>query len=228
MTQWVETPSGGRDRGPAGLLRAWAEVMVRPRRFFRNGVAPGDQAPGLVFAVAVTLAHVTVRFLLDPAQVPVIAGRPTASLGFALLVAALIAAPLALHLTAALQTVLLVVLSAVGVVGERAGVSQTVQAVAYATAPCALSGAPVPVLQSLAAGYGFVLLVVGIGTVHDLSWPRALVATVLPGVLVFGYGFRGFAAAAQMADGRLLWAVSNETNATGAALVDLTLAVQLV
>ncbi len=217
MTQWVETPSGGRERGPAGLLRAWVEVMVRPRRFFRNGVAPGDQAPGLVFAVTVTLAHVAVRFLLDPGQVPVIAGRPTASLGFALLVAALIAAPLALHLTAALQTILLVVLSAVGVVGERAGVSQTVQAVAYATAPCALSGAPVPLLQALAAAYGFVLLVVGIATVHDLSVPRALVATVLPGVLVFGYGFRGLAAVTRLLDGDVLWAVSNATGGTAAA-----------
>ena len=218
MTQWVETPSGGRERGPAGLLRAWVEVMVRPRRFFRNGVAPGDQAPGLVFAVAVALAHVAVRFAFDPGAVPVIANRPTASLAFALLVAALIAAPLALHLTAALQTILLIALSALGVVSERAGVSQTVQAVAYATAPCALSGAPVPIVQALAAAYGFALLAVGIATVHGLSLPRATVATALPGVLVFGYGFRGFAAVARVLDGELFRAVSTAPTVAAAAV----------
>ena len=50
MTTWVENPTGGRDRGPRNLVRAWIEVLVRPQQFFRNGVAPGDQAPGLVFA----------------------------------------------------------------------------------------------------------------------------------------------------------------------------------
>jgi hypothetical protein len=179
--------------------------MARPGRFFRNGVAPGDQAPGLVFAIAVALAHVAVRFAVDPSAVPVIAGRPTASLGFALLVTALIGAPLVLHLVAALQTIVLLVLSAAGLVGERAGVSQTVQAVAYATAPCALSGAPIPLVQALAAGYGFVLLVIGIGTVHDLPWPRALLAALLPGVLVFGYAFLGFAAADRLLAGDVLW-----------------------
>jgi hypothetical protein len=191
VTRWVETADGGRARGPAGLLSAWAEVMVRPRRFFRAGVAPGDQAPGLAFAVAATLCHVGVRFAFAPDGVPVIAERPLASLLFALLAAALVIAPLALHLTAAFQTILLIGLSAVGVAGDRAGVSETVQVVAYACAPCALSGAPIPALQVAAAAYGVVLLTVGTSVVHDLSLPRAALATALPGIAVFGYGFRG-------------------------------------
>ncbi|PSQ39591.1 hypothetical protein BRD13_02695, partial [Halobacteriales archaeon SW_5_70_135] len=61
MTQWVEEPSGGRDRGPVALVRAWAEVLARPFRFFETGVAPDDQAPGLVFAAAVVLVEELVR-----------------------------------------------------------------------------------------------------------------------------------------------------------------------
>ena len=67
VTQWVENSEGGRRRGPRGLGRAWLEVQVRPRRFFGSGVAPGDQAPALSFAVAVTLAAVGGRLLVAPA-----------------------------------------------------------------------------------------------------------------------------------------------------------------
>jgi hypothetical protein len=191
VTQWVESPEGGRARGPSGLVRAWAEVLVRPRRFFRNGIAPGDQAPGLAFGVAVALCHAVVRIGVAPGAVPTIGGRPLTSLLVALLAVVLVIAPLALHLAAALQTVVLIALSAAGVAGERAGVSETVQVVAYAAAPCALSGAPIPVVVFPAAVYGFLLLAVGIRTVHDLSLPRALLAAALPGAAVFGYGFRG-------------------------------------
>src|SRR6056297_2097526 len=107
MTQWVENPTGGRNRGPAALARAWVEVLVNPRRFFERGIAPGDQAPGLVFAVAVVLAEEATRFALVPGAAPTFGGRPALSAAFGLALAALFVAPAVLHLTAALQTVLL-------------------------------------------------------------------------------------------------------------------------
>ena len=210
VTQWVESPEGGRDRGPAGVLRAWVAVMVRPRRFFATGIAAGDQAPGLVFGVSVTLLHVLTRFALDPAAVPQIGASPAASALFALLAVTVFIAPLGLHLAAAVQTVALILL-----VEERAGVSKTVQTVAYAAAPLALAGVPfeptrlvdaaagvgvalggVPfeLLRIAAAGYATALLVVGLAVVHRVSIARAAAAAAVPAAFVFGYGFGGFAA----------------------------------
>ncbi|MFC6835273.1 YIP1 family protein [Halomarina ordinaria] len=189
MTQWVESVEGGRERGVGGLVRAWVAVLTRPRAFFERGIAPGDQAPGLVFAVAVALCHLAGRFALDPSAVPTIGGRPLASAAFVLLVVALVVAPLALHLTAAVQTVLLAAF-----VPERAGISQTVQVAAYATAPCALSGAPVPALRLLAAGYGVLLFVLGLSVVHDVSLARAALVGALPALFVFGLAYGGVTA----------------------------------
>jgi hypothetical protein len=184
--------------------------MVRPRRFFANGIAPGDQAPGLVFGVAVVLVHVLTRFALDPSSVPEIAGSPGLSLAFAVLAVAVFIAPLGLHLAAAVQTVALILL-----VEERAGVSKTVQTVAYAAAPCALAGVPFEptrlvalagtvgleiaglpfeLLRIVATAYGALLLVVGLVVVHRISAGRAVLAAAVPAALVFGYGFDGFGA----------------------------------
>jgi len=217
VTQWVETAEGGRDRGPVGIARAWVEVLVRPRRFFTNGIAPGDQAPGLVFAVVVALAHVGVRLALEPNPLPGVEGRPTGLLVFAFLVAALILAPLALHLAAALQTLVFITLSTVGLAGDRGGVSQTVQVIAYATAPCALSGAPIPALRAVTAIYGFALLVVGLVVVHDLSPGVAVVAALIPGTFVFGYAFGGVFALEALLGVNLVGPAPNATNETVAA-----------
>ncbi|MFC5972953.1 YIP1 family protein [Halomarina salina] len=218
MTQWVETPEGGRDRGPFEVVRAWVEVLLRPRRFFENGIAPGDQAPGLVFAVAVALCHVGVRLALEPDPLPGVEGRPTGLLVFAFLVAALILAPLALHLAAALQTLVFLGLGALGLAKDRGGVSQTVQVVAYATAPCALSGAPIPALRVAAAAYGFVLLVVGLAVVHDLSPVVALVAALVPGAFVFAYAFGGVFALESLLGTNLVGPVANATNASSPSI----------
>ena len=196
MTTWVEEPEGGRDRGPRGLARAWFEVVRDPRRFFRAGVAPGDQAPGLVFGVLVAALYTTTRVAVDPGPVVLVTHTPSGerfaqSVPDALVVLAVVVvvAPALLHLVSALQTVLLM-LSA----PERGGVSETVQVVAYATAPCALAGLPVPVLQSACALYGTALLALGVSEVHDTSLARAALVTALPAVLVFGVGFGGSAA----------------------------------
>ncbi|MEF8852931.1 MAG: YIP1 family protein [Haloarculaceae archaeon] len=187
MTQWVENPEGGRDRGPVAAVRAWGEVLVRPRRLFRSAVAPADQAPGLAFAASVVLVEELSRVLTGTAAYPVLGNRPTASVVFWLAIATVLVAPAGLHLVAALQTVVLIPFTE-----ERAGVSETVQVLAYAGAPCVFAGLPSPEVRLVAAAYGAVLLVVGMSEVHDLPVPAAAALSALPSTLVFGYAFRGF------------------------------------
>ncbi|WP_254768384.1 YIP1 family protein [Salinilacihabitans rarus] len=196
MTRWIERPEGGRERGPRGLAGAWVEVLVRPRRFFRAGIAPGDQGPGLTFLVAVVLASEATRFLLVDGSYPSLPVSPALAAVFWLSLVALLVAPLALHFVSALQALLLAAL-----VPERAGISRTVQVIAYSTAPCVVSGLPVPALRLVAAAYGATLLILGLRIVHGTSLPRAAAAGALPALLVFGYGFRGVDAARTLALG---------------------------
>ena len=192
MTTWVETTRDGRGRGPVGIARAWAAVLRRPRRFFTTGVAPGEQAPGLAFAVVVAVVYVAGLLAVQPglilgtSVVPILGGSTALTMLLVLLVTAVVAAPAGLHLTAAIQTVLLML-----TVDDRAGVSETVQVVAYATAPCALTWIPVPAVAAACTLYGAGLLLVGLATVHETSLLRAIVAGLIPAVLVFGVGFRG-------------------------------------
>ncbi|UPM43677.1 YIP1 family protein [Halocatena salina] len=196
MTTWIEA-SGGRERGVAGLVRAWVGVLVAPHRFFRSAISTGDQAPGLTFAIAVTLLHVVLRIF--PSAIQSLSMRM-----LTLLLVVVFLAPVVLHLCAALETVALI-----GLVEDRAGVSQTVQVIGYAAAPCALSGVPLTALCVGMAGlcvvsaeliallwlgaavYGVVLLVIGTAIVHDTSIPRAVAVTAIPSWIIFGYGFRG-------------------------------------
>lgn len=192
MTTWVEKPEGGRRRGPRAVARAWAEILIRPRRFFSNGVAPGDQAPGLAFAVIVAVVYVGGLLAVQPetilgtSVVPVLGDSTLLTMVLVLLVTAVIAAPAGLHLVAAIQTVLLMLL-----VDDRAGVSETVQVLAYATAPCALAWLPFPTVTAICALYGAGLLVVGLAVVHETTLPRATLAAALPATLVFGIAYRG-------------------------------------
>ena len=201
MTQWIEEPSGGRGRGPMALGRAWFEVVTNPRRFFRHGVAPGDQAPGLVFAALVVLVEEASRFAVvelsargtlstGPFPYPLIGELGPLEALLALLAVVVFAAPAVLHLTAALQTLLLAPFAP-----HRGGVSQTVQVIAYASAPCVLAGVPVPELRVACALWGSALYVVGTSEIHDLSLPRAALLGAIPALIVFGYAFRGLAAA---------------------------------
>jgi len=188
VTQWVQNPEGGRDRGPVAVVRAWGEVLVRPRRLFRSAVAPADQAPGLVFASSVVLVEELSRVATGTAAYPVLGNRPTVSVVFWLAIATVLVAPAGLHLLAALQTLILIPFTE-----DRAGVSETVQTLAYAGAPCVFAGLPSPEVRLLATVYGAVLLVVGTSEVHDLSLPVAAALSAVPSVVVFGYAFRGFA-----------------------------------
>jgi hypothetical protein len=195
VTQWVENPRGGRDRGPRGIGRAWVEVLVRPGRFFRNGVAPGDQAPGLTFAIVVALVFVGGRLLVAPGSLSgyrrIVDATGSVYLSAVVVggVACFLVAPLVLHLAAALGT-----LALVAVVDDRAGVSETVQVIAYATAPAVFVAVPVPAVQLVATLYGSLLLGVGIAVVHETSAPRAVAAAALPALFVFGFAFGGVGA----------------------------------
>jgi hypothetical protein len=193
VTQWAEQSDLGRERGPLGMARAWVEVLVRPRRFFSRRVAPGDQAPGLTFAAAAVLAAEGTRLALGGAY-PVVAGQPAASALLWVLFVVVLVAPAGIHLTAALQTVILM-----ATVRERAGVSETVQVLCYSLAPCVFVGHPNPWTTSLAALWGAGLFVLGTATVHDVDPLRALGVGAVPGALAFGYGFGGFGALSTVA-----------------------------
>lgn len=186
MTRWIEDPSGGRDRGPRAIARAWIEVLVRPSRFFRTGIAPGDQAPGLVFAMLVVWIEEVVRVALVADAYPVAFGSPALSAALGMVAVVLFVTPVALHLVAGVQTLLL----AAVFVRDRANISETVQVLAYATAPCVLAGIPVPELRAACGLYATALLAIGLRTVHGARTKRAVLAASLPAWLVFGLGFR--------------------------------------
>ncbi|MDR5671941.1 putative membrane protein, Yip1 family [Halalkaliarchaeum sp. AArc-CO] len=188
MTTWIDTPEGGRDRGPRALVRAWIEVLVRPRRFFGTAIAPADQAPALFFAMAVTATSIGGLFLAVPGLSPTVGGSSLvggAVVGGLLVV---LVTPVTLHLTAAVGTIALVV-----VAPDRGGVSETVQLVGYASAPLALVPVPVALADvSIASAmwtgiaYAGILLFVGIAARHGTGPVRTVLAALPPVVFAGG------------------------------------------
>jgi len=198
VTSWIEDPEGGRARGPRALARAWVEALVRPRRLFANGVAPGDQAPALTFTVAVAAAYALGWMISEPGAIPGIVVSVPVSAAILFLVVVVLVAPVGLHLTAAVAT-LSVILASVEyddglALRARGGVSETVQVVAYASSPMALAGPPIPELRVVCGVYAAVLLLIGFRTVHETTLARTLVAGVPPALLGYGVGYRVVAA----------------------------------
>lgn len=173
-------------------------MLIRPRRFFANGVAPGDQAPGLTFAAAVAAAFVLGWVATEPTVVPSIAGSFVLSAAVVVLLVTALAAPVGLHLTAALATVSLVIASLEFDDGisfrDRGGVSETVQVVAYASAPMALAGPAVPAVRVLCGGYATLLLLIGFRVVHGTTPFRTVLAGTPPAAFGYGVGYRVVAA----------------------------------
>lgn len=169
------------------LLEAVPGVLLSPRRFFRTRILPGEQAPGLLFAMGVVLLSETIRLLLVSDPLPVLGSSSVLSTLLWLAVVVLFVTPAALHLIAALQTVLLI-----PVAEDRAGVSETVQVLAYSAAPCIFAGIPVPGVRVFVGAYSTVLLVLGLSEVHGISLERGVLVAALPAALAFGYGFRAF------------------------------------
>lgn len=189
MTQWIENATGGRSWNPMTIIRSWLAVVITPREFFRTEIMPADQAPGLLFAVTVVLVEEAIRFALVDGGVPVFSGMPVLSALLALGVASMLIAPAVLHLVAALQTLLLIPFAP-----ERGGISETVQVIGYATAPAIFVGIPVPEVRVVAAIYGATLLTMGIAIRHRVALARAVLLAAIPNAIIFGWGFRGFAA----------------------------------
>lgn len=186
MTRWVENPELGRERGPVGLVRAWAEILVRPRQFFRQKIAPGDQAPGLTFAATVVFAAEAGRMATVPDAYPVVAGQPAASAILWLLLVMVLVTPAGIHLTAAVQTVLLIAGT-----DDRAGVSETVQVICYSLAPLTFLGVPSLPVKAAVVLWAAGLFVAGMALVHGIGAVRATLLAALPAVLLYGYGFGG-------------------------------------
>lgn len=189
MTQWVENPELGRERGPVALARAWVEVLLQPATFFREKIAPGDQAPGLTFAATVVFFAEAVRLATTPDAYPVVADQPAASAILWLLAIMVLLTPAGIHLTAALQTVILV-----GGTEERAGVSETVQVICYSLAPLAFLGLPSVWVKAAVVLWAASLFVYGMATVHDIWLPKAAGLAAAPALVLVGYGFGGNAA----------------------------------
>lgn len=182
---------GPADRWFIVAVRRWIDVVTGPRRFFGSAVVPGEQAPALGFAGTVVVVAAVIAIVVSPTGFPVFRGRPLLS---ALLVVGLLVVlvvPVGVHLVAAVETLGLLVLAP-----ERGGISETVQVICYSMAPCVVVGLSVPTLTAVATWYGFALLVTGTAVVHRLPRGRALVTSIVPGTLVFGYGFGGLAATA--------------------------------
>jgi len=195
VTQWVDDSGLGRERGPTALARAWADVLLRPGTFFREKIAPGDQAPGLTFAATMVFAAESVRMATVPDAYPVLADQPAASAILWLLAVMVLVTPAGIHLTAALQTVILMAGSE-----ERAGVSETVQVICYSLGPLAFLGVPSPWVRAAVVLWAGALFVYGMATVHEFSLPRALALSVVPAIVLLGYGFGGNAAFVAVAD----------------------------
>lgn len=195
MTQWVENPELGRERGPVALARAWVEVLLQPATFFREKIAPGDQAPGLTFAATVVFFAESVRLATTTDAYPVVADQPAASAILWLLAIMVLLTPAGIHLTAAIQTVLLV-----GGTEERAGVSETVQVICYSLAPLALLGLPSVWVKAAVVLWAASLFVYGMATVHDIWLPKAAGLAAVPALVLLGYGFGGNAAVLEAGD----------------------------
>jgi len=198
VTSRTVDPTDGRPRGPRGIARTWIEVLARPQRAFANAITPGDQAPALTFAVAVVAAFSLGLIATDPGAVPTVVPSSRALSGLVVFVVVVaLGAPVGLHLTAAVATVAVMVASLDGFFSlrDRGGVSETVQAVAYASSPMALAGPPIPELRVVCGAYAAVLLFVGFRAVHGLGPIRTAVAALPPAVLGYGVGYRVVAAA---------------------------------
>ncbi|MGC9435389.1 MAG: YIP1 family protein [Methanomicrobiales archaeon] len=70
------------------------------------------------------------------------------------------------------------------IVGGRKGIGQTIKALAYAETPALLLGW-IPVINIIGGIWAFVLTILGIRELHEISTSRAIIAVILPLIIVF-------------------------------------------
>jgi hypothetical protein len=173
--------------------RRWLGRRVQPRRFFRSTVRANDQAPAVYHIILIGIITATLRLALGPTAPPSVGGSTLTGAGVWIAVSGLFIAPIALHLAAALATVMLMLTAP-----ERGGISMTVQVWAYAATPVVLTGLATPAVTVVALVLAAGLTVIGTAEVHRLTRARAALAAAPPIVVVYGVGLGGFAALAQL------------------------------
>jgi hypothetical protein len=157
----------------------------------------------LVFAALVVLLEEASRVAVVKLALPT-GPFPYPSIGsftpgvtvLALLAIIIFVVPATVHLTAAIQTLLLV-----PVADERGGISETVQLMCYSMAPCVLAGLPFPEVRLAVTAWGAGMYILGTSVVHRIRIPVASLVGALPAAILFGYGFRGFAAVQMLVSG---------------------------
>ena len=162
----------------------WFTAIVAPWICFTDFITERDQTRAIGFIVLMVVFWQLMTVLLGEPSHPIIGNSPTVSLIVWTVLLALFVAPVAIHLLAFVTTLVLI-----AVVEERASVSETVQVLAYATAPVVFLPIPVVALQVAIGLYGSFILVYGLRVVHEISIWRALLAGIIPAYLLFGMGF---------------------------------------
>lgn len=165
-------------------VRVWILTLIVPWRVFPNRIRRGEQLRAILFTILVAGAWVAVRVAVDFGSFPVLGNAPELSVLIWALLLAVVVAPIGVHVAAAIATLVLV-----AVATDRAGVSETVQTVAFAMAPAPAIAVGVAEVQVVAALYGSVLLVYGLWAVHEITLERAVLAGLLPVYLLFVVGF---------------------------------------
>lgn len=171
----------------------WLIAMFFPWRCFRSHVRPRDQSLAIVFAMAMVAVWAVVRAIFGALAYPTLgsSGWLSAAIWVSLLV--VVVTPVALHLLAAVATVILI-----AVAPERGGVSETVQVIAFSMAPVPLLGIDLVGVRAISALYGFLLMWYGVRVVHRVPFERALLVVALPSYMLYAMGFRVDAALAEI------------------------------
>ena len=161
--------------------------LLRPREFFGTTVRANDQAPAVYHIIIIGIATAAIRLGVGP--VPTVGGSPLTGAVVWIAITGLFIAPIALHLAAAVATVMLMMTAP-----KRAGISMTVQVWAYAATPVVLTAVDQPALTLIGLAAAASLTVIGTAEVHRLSIRRAVLAAALPIAIVYGVGLGGFTA----------------------------------
>ena len=180
-----------RTDGATDMWRLRVRRLLRPHRFFEAVVTANDQAPAVYHIIIIGSITAAVRLWVGP--IPSVGGSALIGAAVWIALTGLFIAPIALHLAAALATVMLMI-----TVPERAGISMTVQVWAYAATPVVLIGLGRPALTVVAIAVAGYLTVVGTAVVHRISMRRALLAAAVPIMVVYGIGLGGFASVTRL------------------------------
>lgn len=186
LAEWVR-------RSVSVVYDLWLLAMFFPWRCFRHHVRPRDQSLAIVFAMSMVAVWAVVRALVGALSHPALGSGGWLSAAIWIVLRVVVVTPVALHLLAAVATVILV-----AVAPDRGGVSETVQVIAYSMAPVPLLSIELVGVQAVAALYGVILMWYGTRIVHRVPFERALLVVALPAYMLYAMGFGVDAAIAEL------------------------------